>query len=332
MLALLCPGQGAQTPGMLAPWLELFDADGGADAFDIDEYSDAAGVDLRTHGTTSDADTIRDTAIAQPLIVATSLLAARALLGRPLAAADGVALAGHSVGEFAAAVLAGVLPDRAGLALVGERGRAMAADAARVPTGMNAVLGGDPADVAARLEQLDLVAANVNGAGQVVAAGSLEALEALRADPPAKARVVPLQVAGAFHTSFMAQAAQTVAGVAASLDPADPVVPLLSNADGAVVTSGADALARLAGQVASPVRWDLCQETLGGLGATAVVELAPGGVLTSLARRTLPGVPGIALKSPADLDAARAMLAEHGIATGTGAVPTPESNVTPGDS
>lgn len=296
---------------MLAPWLEL---PGLADL--LTRWSEFSGADLLTHGTTSDADTIRDTAVAQPLIVGASLLAAHAILGDDAA---GVAVtAGHSVGELAAAALAGVLTPEEALRVVGVRGDAMARAAAATPSGMSAVLGGEPADVQARLDALGLVPANVNGGGQVVAAGAPEALAALAAEPPARARVIPLQVAGAFHTPAMAPAvpelqAAVDAVLAARPAAAGPLGPvaLLSNRDGARVADGADALERIVDQVAHPVRWDLCQETLVEAGVTGMLELAPGGVLTGLARRTMKGVATFAVKSADDVDAARAFAAEH---------------------
>ncbi|MFC8193399.1 ACP S-malonyltransferase [Cellulomonas sp. NPDC057328] len=323
MLVVACPGQGAQSPGMLAAWLEV---DGVADL--LTRASEVTGADLVAHGTTSDAETIRDTAVAQPLLVATALASLRAVLGAPLGTdlAQAVpgrvdAAAGHSVGELAAAAVAGVLSDDDALALVAVRGAAMARAAAATPTGMSAVLGGDPDEVLARLEALGLVPANVNGGGQVVAAGTLDALAALSAEPPTRARVVPLQVAGAFHTSHMAPAVDELAAAAARVAPRDPVVTLLGNADGAVVSTGADALDRVVAQVARPVRWDLCQGTLADLGVTGLLEVAPGGVLTGLARRTLPGVETVALKSPADLDAARDLVRRHA----GGAQPSPST-------
>lgn len=306
MLALVCPGQGAQTPGMLAPWLELPGLRARAEAL-----SDAAGIDLVTHGTTSDADTIRDTAVAQPLIVATGLLALEALYAdRPqtVASTAGV-VAGHSVGELTAAAAAGVLGPADAMALVSVRGRAMAEASAVTPTGMSAVLGGDPDEVAATLERHGLTAANMNGGGQVVAAGTLEQLAALTADPPAKARVIPLQVAGAFHTVHMAPAVEALRVAFADHNVSDPGVTLLSNADGAAVATGEEMRTRLVDQVREPVRWDLCMATMTHLGVTHLVELAPGGTLTGLAKRGMKGVQSVAVKSPDDLDAARALFA-----------------------
>lgn len=307
VLAVVCPGQGAQTPGMLGPWLEV---PGLSDR--LERYATITGLDLRAHGTVSDADTIRDTAIAQPLIVAASLLSLHAIFPADEQRATDVAVtAGHSVGEFAAAVVAGVLTDEQALTLVRERGGAMAAAAAATPTGMSAVLGGDPAAVISRLSDLGLTPANVNGGGQVVAAGALKALAALAAEPPAKARVIPLQVAGAFHTAYMASAVEHVATLAAATTPRDAAIDLLSNADGQVVRDGRDALTRLVAQIANPVRWDLCQESLANLGVTGMIELAPGGVLAGLAKRTLRGVETVAVKTPEDLEAAADLIARH---------------------
>lgn len=300
MIAVLCPGQGAQTPGMLSPWLEL-----PAVADRLGALADAAGVDVVHHGTASDADTIRDTAIAQPLLVATAIATARELLGDASPALS----AGHSVGELGAAALAGVMTDVEAMRLVAVRGAAMArAAAASEPTSMAAVLGGDSDEVAAALEALGLTAANVNGGSQVVAAGAKSAIEALVAEPPARARVIELQVAGAFHTSYMLPAVVDLDAAAARISPADPAGVLLSNADGAPVTDGADAVARIVRQVAHPVRWDLCMDAMLAHGVTGIVEVAPGGVLTGLAKRAMKGVPAVALRTPDDLPAARDLL------------------------
>jgi len=308
VLAIVCPGQGSQTPGFLSPWLEL----DGVRAR-LEALGDAAGLDLVAHGTESDADTIKDTAIAQPLIVAAGLVTAGALLpGDSALSTTGSVLAGHSVGEFTATALAGVVSGEQAIQLVATRGRAMAEASAVTPTGMAAVLGGDPDDVLATIEQRGLTAANVNGAGQVVAAGTLEQIEALRADPPAKARVIPLQVAGAFHTRHMTPAVEALAAAAADLSPTDPTLTLLSNADGRAVTDGADVVTRLVRQVSNPVRWDQCMATLVDLGVTGLLELAPAGTLVGLAKRAMPGVESVALKTPDDLDAARALVATHG--------------------
>ncbi|MCS0601324.1 ACP S-malonyltransferase [Streptomyces sp. LP11] len=305
MLVLVAPGQGAQTPGFLTPWLEL---PGAADR--VAAWSDAIGLDLAHYGTQADADAIRDTAVAQPLLVAAGLLSATAL-GDISGLAPG-AVAGHSVGEITAAVFAGVLDDTAALGLVRRRGLAMAEAAAVTETGMSALLGGDPETSVAHLEKLGLTPANINGAGQIVAAGTLEQLAALAEDKPEGVRkVVALKVAGAFHTRHMAPAVEALAKAAEQLAPADPKVAYVSNKDGRAVTLGAEVLERLVGQVANPVRWDLCMETFKELGVTALVEVCPGGTLTGLAKRALPGVATLALKTPDDLDAARALISEH---------------------
>ncbi|MFE5400803.1 ACP S-malonyltransferase [Streptomyces sp. NPDC003388] len=304
MLVLVAPGQGAQTPGFLTPWLEL---PGAADR--VAAWSDAIGLDLVHYGTQADADAIRDTAVAQPLLVAAGILSAMAL-GDMAEIAPG-AVAGHSVGEITAAAFAGVLDETAALGLVRRRGLAMADAAAITETGMSALLGGDPETSVAHLEKLGLTPANINGAGQIVAAGTLEQLAALAEDKPEGVRkVVPLKVAGAFHTRHMAPAVEALAEAAARLAPADPKLAYVSNKDGRTVASGAEVLERLVGQVANPVRWDLCMETFKELGVTALVEVCPGGTLTGLAKRALPGVRTLALKTPDDLDAARTLIAE----------------------
>ncbi len=314
MLAIVCPGQGSQTPGFLAPWLELPQFRSRLEAL-----SDVAGIDLVAHGTTSDAQTIKDTAVAQPLIVASGIAAAAVLLpdeadgraGGPSTPVAVSALAGHSVGEITAAAIAGVLTDEDAMVFVRERGKGMAEASALTPTGMSAVLGGDPAEVAEVLERHGLTAANANGAGQTVAAGTLEQLAALAADPPSKARVIALQVAGAFHTQHMSPAVDALSDLAAGFDVSDPGVTLLSNADGQPAESGRDAVNRLVAQVSSPVRWDLCMERLVARGVTALVELPPAGTLTGLAKRGMPGVATLAVKTPDDLEAARQLLGEH---------------------
>jgi [acyl-carrier-protein] S-malonyltransferase len=305
VLVLVAPGQGAQTPGFLTDWLAL---PGAADR--VAAWSDAIGLDLAHYGTKADADEIRDTSVAQPLLVAAGILSAAAL-GDIADLAPG-AVAGHSVGEFTAAAFAGVLDDTAAVSLVRRRGLAMAEAAAVTETGMSALLGGDPEVSVAHLEKLGLTPANMNGAGQIVAAGTMEQLAALSEDKPEGVRkVVALKVAGAFHTQHMAPAVDKLAEAAKALTPADPKVTYVSNKDGQAVASGAEVLERLVGQVANPVRWDRCMETFQELGVTALIEVCPGGTLTGLAKRALPGVKTLALKSPADLDAARELVAEH---------------------
>ena len=324
MLIITAPGQGAQTPGFLAPWLEV---PGVAER--LGAASELAGCDLIRYGTTADADEIKDTAVAQPLLVAAALAAAGALAGAPggpggpgapggpggLGAAPGDVhadvAAGHSVGELAAGVLAGVLSADDAMRLVAVRGAAMAAAAAAEPTGMTAVLGGDEETVLAAIARHGLTPANVNGAGQIVAAGATADLAAFAADPPRGARLRPLQVAGAFHTRYMAPAVAALRDAAAGVAVTDPHLTLLCNADGAAVTTGKEWLERIVAQVAAPVRWDLCQQTMADLGVTAIIELPPAGTLTGLARRALPGVAQLAIKTPDQLEAARDLIEEH---------------------
>lgn len=298
MIVIVCPGQGSQTPGFLDPWLtESSFRD------QLTGISDAVGIDLVAHGTVSDADTIRDTAVAQPLIVSAGLLTLSALL------ADGRrdrigGIAGHSVGELTAAAGAGVLSETDAVAFVRERGTAMAAAAAQTPTGMSAVIGADETELLAKLDELGLSPANYNGAGQIVVAGALDALAALSENPPARARVIPLQVAGAFHTRYMAPAVPALEAFASTLATSDPTVPLWTNKDGSLVDSGAEFLRLLVGQVSSPVRWDLCMEAFQAAGVTGIVEVAPAGALVGLAKRGLKGIPSVAIKTPDDLPAA----------------------------
>ncbi|RAM35344.1 ACP S-malonyltransferase [Arthrobacter globiformis] len=304
VLAIVCPGQGSQTPGFLAPWLELPSVAG-----HLASLSEIAGIDLTAHGTTSDEETIKDTAVAQPLIVAAGLVAAKSLFDVELNTLP-VILAGHSVGEITASALAGVLTEKEAMTFVRERANSMAAAAAVTPTGMSAVVGGDPAEVLAAIEAAGATPANVNGAGQTVAAGTFEQLKALAENPPAKARVIPLKVAGAFHTSHMAPAVSALEALRPELQPQAPAVPLLSNFDGQEVTAGNAAVDSLIAQVSRPVRWDLCMETLVNRGVTGVIELAPAGTLAGLAKRGMPGVKTVAVKTPDDLSAALALFAE----------------------
>ncbi|OMC19026.1 MULTISPECIES: ACP S-malonyltransferase [unclassified Mycobacterium] len=297
MIAFLAPGQGSQTEGMLSPWLEL---SGAADQLTL--WSKASGLDLVRLGTTASTEEITDTAVTQPLVVAATLLAHQELTKRGLLAGEEFIAAGHSVGEIAAYAIAGVMGADDAVALAATRGAEMAKACALEPTGMSAVLGGDEAEVLARLEQLDLTPANRNAAGQIVAAGPLAALEKLAEDPPAKARVRALGVAGAFHTKYMASALDAYAAAAAAIATAEPTATLLSNRDGKPVTSAAAAMDALVAQLTQPVRWDLCTETLREHNVTAIVEFPPAGTLTGIAKRELRGVPARAVKSPADLD------------------------------
>ncbi|WP_035849444.1 ACP S-malonyltransferase [Kitasatospora azatica] len=307
MLVIVAPGQGAQTPGFLSPWLEL---DGVADQ--LRGWSEVAGIDLVHYGTEASEEEIKDTAVAQPLLVAAGLVTTRALLPEEEAVRKLVgAVAGHSVGEITAAALAGVLGATDALTFVRERGRAMAEAAAVTETGMTALLGGEPEEVAAKLAELGLTAANNNGGGQIVAAGTLDQLAALKADPPGRAKLIPLKVAGAFHTHHMEPGVKRLAELAPTLTVADPSVGYVSNKDGEVVQSGAEVLARLVSQVSNPVRWDLCMETIQQLGATCVIEVAPAGTLTGLLKRNVKGIATFALKTPADLEKARELVAEH---------------------
>ncbi|SMG19375.1 [acyl-carrier-protein] S-malonyltransferase [Rhodococcus rhodochrous J3] len=282
---------------MLAPWLEQ---SGARDR--IDQWSQTAGLDLARLGTTATAEEITDTAVTQPLVVASALLAFEDLDRRGLVPADTI-VAGHSVGELAAAAIAGVIGADDAVALAAVRGAEMARACALEPTGMSAVLGGAEDEVLARLAELDLTPANMNAAGQIVAAGRLSALEELAANPPEKARVRALPVAGAFHTRFMAPAQDAVAAAAAKITPSDPTHTLLSNYDGKPVTSGADALERLAAQVTRPVRWDLCTASLREAQVSRIVELPPAGTLVGIAKREMRGTPTVALKTPAEISA-----------------------------
>ncbi len=308
MLVVVAPGQGSQSPGFVTPWLELphFEER-------LRWLSAVSGRDLVGLGTNADAETIRDTAVAQPLIVATGLVSLLALFPHPGEAYGKVgAGAGHSVGEFTAATATGVISAEAAMVLVTERGKAMAQASENPPTGMTAILGGDFDDVLATLERHGLTPANVNAEGQVVAAGTLAQLAALSADPPAGTRLRPLEVAGAFHTHHMGLAVNVMAGLARAVSTHDPRMRLLSNSDGSVVHNGREVLKRLVTQVSSPVRWDLCMKTMGEIGVSALIELPPAGTLTALAKRVLPGVEAVSLKTPADLDAAWDLIERHG--------------------
>lgn len=318
MLAVVAPGQGSQVPGFLTPWLEL------------PHFEDrmrwlgtVAGIDLVAHGTTSDEDTIRDTAVAQPLIVASGLVSLLSLFPHPGEAFAKVGVgAGHSVGEITAAAAAHVISAEQAMVFVRERGNAMAAAAAVTPTSMAAVLGGDRDEVIAKLAQHGLTAANENGAGQIVAAGTVEQLAALEADPPTGARVRPLSVAGAFHTSHMAPAVGILAQHAKAISTHDSRSSLLSNADGTIVHDGREVLKRLVTQVSNPVRWDLCMQTMLDLGVTGLIELPPAGTLVGLAKRAMPGVECVSLKTPEDIPAALDLIARHGTETSVTDSPT----------
>lgn len=318
VLVVVAPGQGSQTPGFLTPWLEVPNF-----RDRLEWLSLVSGIDLVRHGTESDADTIRDTAVAQPLIVSAGLVSLLSLFPHPSEAYTKVgAGSGHSVGEITAAVGAGVITAEQAMVLVRERGRAMAEASAVTPTGMTAVLGGDRDDVVAKAEAHGLTAANENGAGQIVVAGTLEQLAAFAADPPEKARLRPLQVAGAFHTSHMGPAVAHMASIARNIYVHSARLSVISNADGTVVHSGREVLTRLVTQVSSPVRWDLCMATMADLGVTGLLELPPAGTLVGLAKRALPGVETVSLQTPDDLPAALDLIERHGAASPTSQAPT----------
>lgn len=302
MIVILAPGQGSQTPGFLDPWLteQHFRDQLGA-------MCESVGIDLVQHGTTSDADTIRDTRVAQPLIVAAGLITASAVLSDGRREKIG-GVAGHSVGEVTAAAVSGILSESDAVAFVRERGRAMADAAALEPTGMSAVLGGDEAALLDRLAELGLQAANVNGGGQIVVAGALTALAELAAMPLKGTRVIPLQVAGAFHTRYMAPAVAGLELFAGGLEKNDPTLAIWSNRDGSRIESGSRFVELMVGQVSSPVRWDLTMAALATAGVTGLIELAPAGALVGLAKRGLRGIPSVAVTTPDDLPAAFAMI------------------------
>lgn len=298
MIVIVAPGQGSQTPGFLEPWLTepRF-------AEQLEVMSNTIGLDLVTHGTVSDAETIRDTRVAQPLIVAAGLLTLSALLAEGRRSKIG-GIVGHSVGELTAAAGAGILSVRDALTLVRERGNAMADAAALTPTGMSAVIGGDETALLQRLSDLGLSPANFNGGGQIVVAGALDALAALAEDPLPGTRVIPLAVAGAFHTHYMQSAVNHLEYFAAGLQKHDPGIPIWTNRDGSRVQSGSHFVELLVGQVSSPVRWDKTMDALAAAGVTGIIELAPAGALVGLAKRGLKGVPAVAVKTPDDLAAA----------------------------
>src|SRR3954466_12816085 len=318
VLVIVAPGEGAQTPGFLKPWLEI-----PTFAERLTWLSAVSGMDLVHYGTEADAETIRDTAVAQPLLVASGLLAALELFPHPADAFGRIgAVAGHSVGELTAAAGARAISAEQAMVLVRERGRAMAAAAATTATSMTAVLGGNREEVLAKIAQHGLTAANDNGPGQIVAAGTVEQLAGFAEDPPAKARLVPLSVAGAFHTEHMAPAVDVLAGLARSVSTHDARTPIISNRDGQVVHDGVDVLRRIVTQVRTPVRWDLCMETMLDLCVTGLLEMPPAGTLTGIAKRAMKGVETFALKTPDQLDEARAFIDKHGVASQIDTNPT----------
>lgn len=305
MLALLAPGQGAQTPGFLTPWI----ADATSHAL-LENWSKLIDLDLVRLGTVSDADEIRETSHAQPLLVAAGLISAMQTFAGEDINFD--FFAGHSVGEITAASLAQVFDGDAALSLVNVRGRAMSTAATGSNTGMSAVLGGERDVVVAALTALGLTPANENGGGQIVAAGALDALAALAENPPAGSRVRPLQVSGAFHTNVMQPAVTKLADAAREITVSNPTAPLISNRDGALISNGDEFMARIVGQVSGPVRWDLCMQTLADQGVTGVIEVAPGGTLTGLIKRAQPQIELFAIKTPDDIAGAREFARNHG--------------------
>jgi [acyl-carrier-protein] S-malonyltransferase len=329
VLAIVAPGQGAQTPGFLAPWLSepTF-------AERLNWLSAVSGLDLTHYGTDADGETIRDTAIAQPLLVAAGLLTALELFPHPADAFSLVGVAaGHSVGEITAAAGVGVLSAEQAMVFVRERGRAMAAASAATPTSMTAIIGGRPEEVLAAIEAQGLTPANNNGSGQIVAAGTTDQLAALAAHPPARARLIELSVAGAFHTVHMRPAVQELSRLASAISTHDPRARLLSNADGQVVHDGREVLRRLVAQVASPVRWDLCMGAMADLGVTGLLEMPPAGTLTGIAKRNLKGVELFALNTPDQLSEALDFVSKHGGAASTSPIagnPTWRLVVSPG--
>jgi len=302
VIVIACPGQGSQTAGFLSSWVseprfrERFEA-----------LSDAAQLDLVTHGTTSDSETIRDTAIAQPLIVAASIVASEALLDAGREQLVG-GIAGHSVGEISAAVGAGILTADDALRFVRVRGTAMAQVAAEAPAGMSAVIGANEPELLLLLDHLGLEPANFNGSGQIVVAGNLDALEKLAADPPTGSRVLPLHVAGAFHSHLMSPATVALREFSGQLTISDPKMKIWTNRDGSIVASGPTYIDLIVDQVSSPVRWDLCMNAFSAAGITGLIEVTPAGILTGLSKRTLKGLPTVAVKTPDDLEAAIALI------------------------
>jgi [acyl-carrier-protein] S-malonyltransferase len=307
VLAIVAPGQGAQTPGFLSAWLEV-----PTFATRLAWLSAVTGLDLAYYGTEADAETIRDTAIAQPLLVAAGITAALELFPSPSAAFGKIGVvAGHSVGEITAAAGTNVMSVEAAMVLVRERGKAMAAASAAWPTSMSAVIGGDRDEVMAALEKYGLTPANDNGSGQVVAGGTVEQLAELAANPPHRTRIVPLSVAGAFHTVHMKPAVSHMTTLSKAVSTKDPRARLLSNADGQVIHSGSEYLRRIVKQISNPVRWDLCMATMAELGVTGLLELPPAGTLTGIAKRNLKGVELFSLNTPDQLDEAREFVDRH---------------------
>jgi [acyl-carrier-protein] S-malonyltransferase len=307
MIAIVCPGQGAQTPGFFAPWLEIPEFKSA-----IEKMQAASGFDLIKHGTASDADTIRDTAVAQPLIVAAGIATAAVLFRNEPASSLGIAgVSGHSVGEITAAAIAGIFSTEQAIKFVKVRADAMADAAAIEKTSMAAVVGGEQSAVESRIAELGLEPANYNGSGQIVAAGSIDAIAALQAEGPAGARVIPLQVAGAFHTRYMSPAVSTLGEYANQVEAQDPTTRIWTNAGGRLITSGTEFKELLVKQVSNPVRWDMCMASMLEAGVTAIIEVSPAGTLTGLAKRAMPGVEALAVKTPENIEAALELINNH---------------------
>lgn len=299
MLVILAPGQGSQKPGFMSSWLEI-----PAFKSKLEEFSSTISIDLIAHGAISDEETIRDTAIAQPLIVGASIATAALLDTRNVSG-----VAGHSVGEVSAAAISNVLSDIQAMQLVNIRAKAMAQAASNSePTSMAAVLGGDQDIVLARLSELGLSPANYNGAGQIVAAGSKSGIEKLVAEGPQGSKVIPLSVAGAFHTSYMSPAVSELETYTSSVDASNPDIKVWSNQNGQLVSNGQEFIKLIVGQVANSVRWDLCMAAMVEAGVTAVIEVSPAGTLAGLAKRGMPGVEIVALKEPKDLELAQELI------------------------
>ena len=299
MIALTCPGQGSQTPGFLSSWLELpkFKSE-------IDKYSAVLDMDLTHYGTKADADEIKDTRIAQPLIVAASMASYAVLVDALGERSAFSAVAGHSVGEITAAYICGILDTESSLKFVKARGEQMARAAGLEASSMAAVVGGDQELVLGTLADLGLFAANYNGKGQIVAAGSAAKIQELIQSPPAGTRVVGLAVAGAFHTSFMESAKDELTSLATSLNTSNPDLIIWTNSDGSSIEHGDKFLELLINQVSKPVRWDKTMDSMSLAGVTKIIELLPGGTLTGIAKRSMPGVDTLALKNPEDLEKA----------------------------
>jgi [acyl-carrier-protein] S-malonyltransferase len=298
------PGQGSQTSGMYSPWI----TDQTNNEI-VKKYSDLIDLDLFHYGTVASQPEITATNIAQPLLTALAFMSFNRL---NIKSNENIIYSGHSVGEFSAACLAGFYSDETAMKLVSVRGKAMAeAAASNSATGMSAVLGGDKAEIIKHIEQFDLVPANVNSSGQIVASGLLTNLEKLSANPPASTKVRKLDVAGAFHSQFMKSAESELEDEFAQVELTKPTCSFISNKDGQTITESTQLKSRLISQITSPVRWDLCQAKMVELGVTGMLELAPAGVLTGIAKREMPGVELFAIKSPEDIDTAQAFINKH---------------------